>query len=172
MKKDIIFYSNFCTYCKEIINQISKTPINDNILYVCVDDENIQLPNFIKAVPTIYLVSQKRIVVDDAIPKWIEEKLTTSESNNSSGELQAYFGQCDSSFGSSFSSLDNSEQKPYVSSSFTFIGDEQKINTPEESSSNNNNPMQNNSFLKDGLSNDFEKLQNARNNEFQPINRR
>ena len=59
MKKDIIFYSNFCTYCKEIINQISKTPINDNILYVCVDDENIQLPNFIKAVPTIYLVSQK-----------------------------------------------------------------------------------------------------------------
>ena len=170
MKKDIIFYSNFCTYCKEIINQISKTAINDNILYVCVDDENIQLPNFIKAVPTIYLVSQKRIVVDDAIPKWIEEKLSTSESN-SSGELQAYFGQCDSSFGSSFSSLDNSEQKPFVSSSFTFIGDEQKINTPEESSSNNN-PMQNNSFMKDGLSNDYEKLQNARNNEFQQINRR
>ena len=170
MKKDIIFYSNFCTYCKEIINQISKTPINDNILYVCVDDENIQLPNFIKAVPTIYLVSQKRIVVDDAIPKWIEEKLSTSESN-SSGELQAYFGQCDSSFGSSFSSLDNSEQKPFVSSSFTFIGDEQKINTPEESSSNNN-PMQNNSFMKDGLSNDYEKLQNARNNEFQQLNRR
>ena len=27
---------------QEIINQISKTPINDNILYVCVDDENIQ----------------------------------------------------------------------------------------------------------------------------------
>ena len=43
-KKDIIFYSNFCTYCKEVINEISKTPINDNILYVCVDDENIQLP--------------------------------------------------------------------------------------------------------------------------------
>tara|TARA_B100001027_G_C16103372_1_gene257132 strand:- start:127 stop:642 length:516 start_codon:yes stop_codon:yes gene_type:complete len=171
MKKDIIFYSNFCTYCKEIINQISKTPINDNILYVCVDDENIQLPNFIKAVPTIYLVSQKRIVVDDAIPKWIEEKLSTSESNGND-ELQAYFGQCDSSFGSSFSSLDNSEQKPYVSSSFTFIGDEQKITTPEESSSNNNNSMQNNSFMKDSLTNDYEKLQNSRNNDFQPINRR
>ena len=76
--------------------------INLNNLYVCVDDENIQLPSFIKAVPTIYLVSQKKIVVDDSIPKWIEEKLSTSESQ-SSGELQAYFGQCDSSFGSSFS---------------------------------------------------------------------
>ena len=67
-KKDIIFYSNFCTYCKEVINEISKTPINDNILYVCVDDENIQLPNFVTAVPTIYLVEKKRIVVDEAIP--------------------------------------------------------------------------------------------------------
>ena len=100
MKKDIIFYSNFCTYSKEIINQISKTPINDNILYVCVDDENIQLPNFVKAVPTIYLVSQKRIVVDESIPKWIDEQLTTNESQNSNEELHAYFGQCDSSFGS------------------------------------------------------------------------
>ena len=61
MKKDIIFYSNYCTYSKEIINQISKTSINDNIIYVCVDDENIQLPPFIKAVPTIYLVNDKKI---------------------------------------------------------------------------------------------------------------
>ena len=36
------------------------TPINDNILYVCVDDENIQLPNFIKAVPTIYLIKDQK----------------------------------------------------------------------------------------------------------------
>ena len=170
MKKDIIFYSNFCTYCKEIINQISKTPINDNILYVCVDDDNIQLPNFIKAVPTIYLVSQKRIVVDDAIPKWIEEKVSINDSKDNGEELQAYFGQCDSSYGCSFSNLDNSEQKPYVSSSFTFIGDEQKITTPDESSSDNG--MQNNSFTKDGLSNEYEQLQNSRSNEFQQINRR
>ena len=98
--------------------------------------------------------------------------MSTSE-EQTTGELQAYFGQCDSSFGSSFSSLDNSEQKPYISSSFTFIGEEQKITTPEDTSSNNNNnSMQNNSFMKDGLSNDYEKLQNSRSNEFQPLNRR
>ena len=168
MKKDIIFYSNFCTYCKEIINQISKTPINDNILYVCVDDDNIQLPNFIKAVPTIYLVSQKRIVVDESIPKWIEEQLSSSENNNVE-ELQAYFGQCDSSFGSSFSNLDNTEQKPFVSSSFTYLGDEQKITTPEESSSNNQSKE---SLGNSEMKNDYEKLQNSRSNEFQSLNRR
>ena len=57
MKKDILFYSNFCTYCKEILNSISQTPLNENMLFVCVDDENIQLPPFITSVPTIYLIN-------------------------------------------------------------------------------------------------------------------
>ena len=166
-KKDIIFYSNFCTYSKEIINEISKTPINDNILYVCVDDENIQLPNFVTAVPTIYLVDKKRIVVDESIPKWIQEQLSKKE-NTSNDEIQAYFGSNDSSFGCSFSSLDNKDEKPFISS-FTYIGDEQKINTPEDSAGSSNN---NNNFQRSGVSGDFERLQNERQNEFQSIQRR
>jgi hypothetical protein len=75
MKKDIIYYSNYCSYSKEIINQIEKTPIHDNIIYVCVDDGNIQLPPFVKAVPTIYLVNDKKIVVDEAIRGWIKDKI-------------------------------------------------------------------------------------------------
>lgn len=168
MKKDIIFYSNFCTYSKEIINQISKTPINDNILYVCVDDENIQLPNFITAVPTIYLVEKKRIVVDESIPKWIQEQLSKPEETKSE-DIQAYFGSNDSSFGCSFSTLDNKEEKPYISS-FTYLGEEQKINTPEESNSSNNSSRNMNS--NSGISNEYERLQNERNNEFQNIQRR
>ena len=127
MKKDIIFYSNYCTYSKEIINQLSKTSINDNIIYVCVDDENIQLPPFIKAVPTIYLVNDKKIVVDEAISSWIKEKVSKPDTN---GELQSYFGDCGDSYGNGFSNIDNSESKPFISS-FTFIGDEQEIETPE-----------------------------------------
>ena len=60
MKKDILFYSNFCTYSKEIINQISKTALNETILFVSVDDENIQLPPFVTSVPTIYLINEKK----------------------------------------------------------------------------------------------------------------
>ena len=167
-KKDIIFYSNFCTYSKEIINEISKTPINDNILYVCVDDENIQLPNFITAVPTIYLVEKKRIVVDESIPKWVQEQLSKVE-NTAGDEIQAYFGSNDSSFGSSFSSLDNKEEKPFISS-FTYIGEEQKINTPEESTNSSSNSRD--SYQNNGISNDYERLQNERQSEFQNIQRR
>jgi hypothetical protein len=168
-KKDIIFYSNFCTYCKEIINEISKTPINDKILYVCVDDENIQLPNFVTAVPTIYLVEKKRIVVDEAIPKWVQEQLSKVESQ-SNNDIQAYFGSNDSSFGSSFSTLDNKEDKPYISS-FTYIGEEQKIETPDDSNDSSSTKSRD-SFQNSTMSNDYERLQNERQSEFQNIQRR
>ena len=173
MKKDIIFYSNFCTYSKEIINQISKTPLNDKMLYVCVDDENIQLPNFVTAVPTVYLVEKKRIVVDESIPKWIQEQVSQKQEKKTE-EIQAYFGSTDSSFGASFSSLDNND-KPFVSSTFTFIGEEQQITTPNDSSGNsgnsgNSNPM--NTRSNSAMDNDFERLQNQRNSEFQTVQRR
>ena len=159
--KDILFYSNFCTYCKEIINTISKTPLNNNLMFVCVDDDNIQLPPFVTAVPTIYLVNEKKIVVDEGIESWIKEKLTRNEKPVENVELQPYFGSCTSSFGNNFSSIDNSENKPFISS-FTFLGDEQPIQTPET----NGGHQQSKSMS------DFEKLQQERNNEFKPISRR
>jgi len=179
MKKDIIFYSNYCTYSKEIINQISKTPINDNIVYVSVDDDNIELPPFIKAVPTVYLVNDKKIVVDEAISEWIKEKVSKPKEDT----LQPYFGSNDSSFASSCSSIDEkNSNKPFISS-YTFLGDEQKIETPKadnnNSNSNNNNSSNNNSNKYDQMNSnqssfgnsDYDKLQQQRNSEFQPMSR-
>ena len=162
MKKDIIFYSNYCTYSKEILNQISKTSINDNIAYVCVDDPNIQLPNFITAVPTIYLVDEKKIVVDEAITGWIKEKTTKPQTD----ELQAYFGSTSGSYGNQFSLIDNSDEKPFISP-YTFIGDEQKITTPDADAVGNSKGSAQN-----GLSNQMEQMQQQRSMDFQQINRR
>ena len=162
MKKDIIFYSNYCTYSKEILNQISKTSINDNIAYVCVDDPNIQLPNFITAVPTIYLVDEKKIVVDEAISGWIKEKISKPQVE----DLQAYYGSTSSSFGNQFSQIDNSDDKPFISP-FTFIGEEQKITTPDSNNVGENKAQGHNS-----LSNQMEQMQQQRNNDFKTIDRR
>ena len=161
MKKDILFYSNYCTYSKEIINNISKTPLNEKMLFVCVDDSNIQLPPFITSVPTIYLINDKKIVVDEAIPEWIKDKLSVAAGPTvNDNEIQAYFGTCGDSFGLNCSSIDNNELKPYISS-YTFISDDNgssmasKDTRQSESSSNIN----------------LENLQKMRNQEFQPINR-
>ena len=167
MKKNIIFYSNYCTYSKEIINQISKTPINNKILYVCVDDKNIQLPAFIKAVPTVYLVEDKKIVIDEQIPKWIEEQISKKKVVNN---IHAYFGSSDNSYGASFSSLnDKDSEKPFISS-FTYIGDEQKIETPNDDSSDNQN-VSSKGLINSSIDNDLEKLQNNRQQEFASLNR-
>ena len=102
--KDIIFYSNFCTYCKTVVGRLSKLPINDNLIYICVDDKNISLPPFVKAVPTIYLVKDKKIIVDEEIESWIS-RISNPKSNESlnNDELMAYYGN-GSSFSSSYSS--------------------------------------------------------------------
>lgn len=160
MKKDILFYSNFCTYSKEIINNISKTPLNEAMLFVCVDDDNIQLPPFITSVPTIYLINDKKIVVDEAITEWIKEKLSSAAGPSINDEIQAYYGGCGDSFGQNCSFLDNSESKPFISS-YTFISDD---NGGTMAAKNDKNVMQDTS--------DLEKLQKARNQEFQPINRK
>ena len=166
MKKDIIFYSNYCSYSKEIINQISKTPIHDNIIYVCVDDDNIQLPPFVKAVPTIYLVNDKKIVVDEAISGWIKDKISKPKDT----ELQAYYGACDNSYGGSFSTIDDSENKPFISS-YTFLGDEQKIETPNGENVGSSNNSMGGQGQKNSLSNSFDKMQQSRNNEFNGLQR-
>ena len=168
----MIFYSNFCTYSKEVINNISKTPINDKIIYVCVDDENIKLPDFITAVPTIYLVNEKQIVVDEDITAWIKDKLSKySKAEESKNEVQAYYGATGDSFGLSFSNIDNSETKPFISS-FTYLGEEQKITTPDgENNGSNGSNNSNNYSVKSGLSKEMENLQKQRNQTFQMISR-
>ena len=163
MKKDILFYSNFCTYSKEVINNISKTPLNEAMLFVCVDDDNIQLPPFITSVPTIYLINDKKIVVDEAISEWIKEKLSSAAGPTiNDDEIQAYYGGCGDSFGQNCSFIDNSESKPYISD-YTFISDDDGSSMAADDKNNKNN-MQSNS--------DLEKLQKMRNQEFQPINRK
>ena len=163
MKKDILFYSNFCTYSKEIVNSISKTPLNDNILFVSVDDENIQLPPFVTSVPTIYLINDKKIVVDEAIPKWINEKLSSTKGPPiDEQEIQAYYGTCGNSFGLNCTSIDNTDIKPFISD-FTFLSEDNG-----ETMAANNDTRQTHSNADQQL----QKLQQMRNQEFQSINRK
>tara|TARA_B100001123_G_C14438953_1_gene681811 strand:- start:4 stop:498 length:495 start_codon:yes stop_codon:yes gene_type:complete len=164
MKKDILFYSNFCTYCKEVINNISKTPLNETMLFVCVDDENIQLPPFITSVPTIYLINEKKIVVDEAIGDWVREKLSTNTPQTQTEEIQAYYGTCGDSFGANFSSLDNTDTKPFISS-YTFLGDDNGSTMAAKS----DNRQQGNQSQFDSQ---LEKLQQSRNQEFRGITRK
>ena len=109
MDKDIIFFSNFCDYSKEILGKIEEYKLQDKIVSVCVDDENIKLPQFLEAVPTIYLQKSKSIIVDDDILSYLD---------NQKPKPQLNIGDWDNNFSSSsmstFASLDNSEDSSFV----------------------------------------------------------
>ena len=47
MDKNILFYSNFCNHSKELLRTINQNPIKNSLIFVCVDDRNIQIPPFI-----------------------------------------------------------------------------------------------------------------------------
>ena len=149
MAKDIIFYSNFCTYCKDILTQISKTPLNDKMTYICVDDKNIKLPPFVNAVPTIYLIEQQKILVDEEVSNWIKSSNQTSDNSDLSS-----FDLIGNSFSSNFSNLDDSLDN-MGGSDFTFLDQPlEGINTPKEVSDTNNN-----------MGNTYEQLENSRRTE-------
>jgi hypothetical protein len=74
LNKDLLFYSNYCLHSNNLINTISKTSLHENMIYICIDEKKVKVPSFITRVPTIYLVKDKKILVEDDIDRWFENK--------------------------------------------------------------------------------------------------
>jgi hypothetical protein len=157
MHKDIVFYSNYDNYSKKVLDALSKLKMDDKLIYICVDDENIQLPKFLSVVPTLYLVKEQRILVDDDIEKWIEN---VNKKPETSGELDAYFNS-NSSFSSQFSNLDDTTDK-VQNSIFSYISSENDNLAPSQNEMNQRGQDTNKSY---------ETLQAERQKELQGVQR-
>jgi hypothetical protein len=155
MHKDIVFYSNYDNYSKKVLDALSKLKIDDKLIYICVDDENIQLPKFLSVVPTLYLVKEQRILVDDDIEKWIEN--VNKKPTETSGELDAYFNS-NSSFSSQFSNLDDTTDK-VQNSIFSYISSENDNLAPSQQEMNQD------------TNKSYETLQEERQKELQGVQR-
>ena len=80
-QKDIVFYSNMCSYSNEVINLIKETNLEKTLMLINIDDDDIKLPDFIKVVPTVYLINEKSLIIDSSILEWIKKKTTENSSN-------------------------------------------------------------------------------------------
>ena len=156
MDKNILFYSNYCNHSKKLLEEITKSKMKDSLLFICIDDKNIQLPNFIRVVPTIYLVKNKSILTDSKISEWIDL-------NNKNGDEDISAFNNIKGMSSNFSFLNDGDENLF-SNKYTFLNSDSSIETPKEFSSNNSS--------KDDLTKDFERLQSSRDNDFsKPIRR-
>ena len=187
LSKDLLFYSNYCLHSNNLINTISKTSIHNNIIYVCIDEKKVKVPSFITRVPTIYLVNEKKILVEDDIDRWFEQKNRASQpqqvpqqgqqlpqqqvqqqvqqqgqqqETNQDGILAYHNNEMGNSMSNSYSFI--SDDNSSLNHNFSFLdGSKQKdsrINTPKEFNSQNNQ-------VKSQLDSDFDKLMASRNNE-------
>jgi len=82
LNKDLLFYSNYCLHSNNLINTISKTSLHENMIYICIDEKKVKVPSFITRVPTIYLVKDKKILVEDDIDRWFELKNRANNQNH------------------------------------------------------------------------------------------
>ena len=76
---DVLYYSNYCNHCKELLTLIGKSSIKNNIYFVCIDKrlkknniiyvslengKEIKLPDIIKTVPSMILFSRGNLLLE------------------------------------------------------------------------------------------------------------
>ena len=167
-KQLILFYSDKCNFCNELIQIIYKNQdLYQSIIKVDILEKNINIPPYIKSVPTMLLNidNKKSILTGNNLFEWIESQNKQSSENNMIEDWDPKV-MSGSSYSDSFSYLDNNEA---TIKNFSFINSGfQEINCPKEDSDLSNN----NSSNKPGVNKDYERLMQQRQlDEPKQINR-
>lgn len=123
-RKDIMFFSNYCEYCTDIINSLIRKNAKQDFMMVCVDNNKYNLPEFVDRVPIIYTKNDE-IIYDEGITKYIELMYPSVSEEISPFSLQ------NTDIGNSFSFL-NDELPDMHSKGYTMLGYDQRISSPPE----------------------------------------
>ena len=134
MQKDILFYSHFCNFSKEVMSLMHKLNIKNEFLLVCVEKFSRSIPKTITCVPTI-LTRNGQLLVEDDIQGYIQlvsSHKKSSASSSSSSSPQDVF----SNTAAGFSYLDDPVEgnNGVDSGAYGVFGMDQRIETPDEDS--------------------------------------
>jgi hypothetical protein len=124
--KFILFYSSYCQFSRDIINNIVKKDLKSNFVFISVDTNKHRIPPQIDRVPAL-LIPSGRVLFEDDIVNFL----------NSATEDIMPLEQPSSAYSDNFSFLEDEEQSSQGTSNtllknFAVFGTEQRIHTPEE----------------------------------------
>ena len=104
----ILYYSNYCNNCKNLLSIISRTELVKTIHFVCIDkrlqkngktyvvlesNQEVVLPDTIKSVPALLLLNDKyRVMHGDEIIQYLNpiEKTNRDVATNNQGEPECF----------------------------------------------------------------------------------
>ena len=74
-QKNYLFVSNHCQHSKRLLMRLQKTVLYQQFQIINIDDQRIQLPQFVKCVPTLYIPSKRYVLTDADLFQWFENEL-------------------------------------------------------------------------------------------------
>ena len=162
MSTFILFYSNKCKHSQKAIQIINK--YNIDIQKICIDDNKVKLPSFLKVVPTIIDKNNPQPLEGNNVFGWLEqhskEVVKEVKKTESTDGIEPFFSNEMSGYSDHYSYIGNENPMEH---SFQFIGDN-NINTSNGNVSGNNSSDKSSEKEK-ALSSDYEKLMEQRKND-------
>ena len=103
----IVYYSNYCEPSKKLLQKISKTKLNHEIHFICIDkrekdgkvntilfvnQEKLLLPPNVTKVPELFLIDTKRALFENDIYEYLlpQEVAINQIDTNGNGEPECY----------------------------------------------------------------------------------
>lgn len=77
-QKMFLFFSNYCEHCKRLMNRIKTTNLVNSFNLVCIDDPNVNVPDFIQVVPSLYDMTQRNVMTNETLFNWIESVMSSN----------------------------------------------------------------------------------------------
>jgi hypothetical protein len=158
--KDILFYSNFCEYSKEVLGIIAKKNIRNDFVLVCVDNRTSNLPSFVDRVPLIFSITTE-VIVDEGIQKYIDTKYSSNNGDLEPFSLFSASGK--SNYSDAFSFIEEGGQEDFVKG-YTYLNmNDGAISTVQEESDSTKKSKIDSSILEKFMAERDNDLKNIKN---------
>jgi len=74
-KQNYLFVSNNCQHSKRLLMRLQKTTLAQQFQIINIDDQRIQLPQFVQCVPTLYIPSKRYVLTDSDLFQWFDNEI-------------------------------------------------------------------------------------------------
>ena len=149
-KQYYLFYSKtYCEHSKRCMDRLTKNGLLNELILCNIDDDQLNIPPFITSVPTLYLSTERRVLVNKDLFGWIEENNKLGKEYNNELSMNEVTGDANIfafhqtemgiSGGNSYAFIDD-KQNDMLSSSYELLdgSNKEKMNMPVFTKANTN----------------------------------